>query len=136
MEQFFIFDTNTLISALILPNSIPRKALYKAQNVGILVFSEATFAELSEVIHRSKFDKYIPLNDRLLFLFNIKETSLFFETIHVVTACRDAKDNMILELALSSSADIIVSGDKDLLELNPYQNIKILTPAAYLEELT
>ncbi len=50
-------------------------------------------------------------------------------TIHV---CRDPNDDMLLECALTAGADVIVSGDKDLLTLNPYQGIRILTPAEFL----
>jgi predicted nucleic acid-binding protein len=46
---------------------------------------------------------------------------------HTVTDCRDRKDNFILETALKGGAGIIVTGDKDLLDLNPYKGIKILT---------
>ncbi len=51
----------------------------------------------------------------------------------IVTDCRDAKDNMILALALSGNADLIVTGDEDLLCLHPWRGIAIMKPAAYLE---
>jgi putative PIN family toxin of toxin-antitoxin system len=86
-------DTNTLLSAIILPNSTPQKAYDKAQENGFLIFSEATFAELSEVIERPKFDKYIALENRLRFLERLQKTSLFIEITHQVTGCRDPKDD-------------------------------------------
>jgi hypothetical protein len=43
-----------------------------------------------------------------------------------VDDCRDAKDNFILELAVSAKADYVVTGDPDLLVLNPYRGIKII----------
>ena len=49
-----------------------------------------------------------------------------------VTACRDPKDDKFLELAISGHADLIVSGDADLLALNPFQGIPIVTPAIFV----
>ncbi|BBE51205.1 hypothetical protein OYT1_ch1660 [Ferriphaselus amnicola] len=46
--------------------------------------------------------------------------------------CRDPRDNKFLALAIVSNADVIVSSDDDLLSLNPYGNILVLTPNAYL----
>jgi len=47
--------------------------------------------------------------------------------------CRDPKDDFILECAVTGRADMIVTGDKDLLSLDPYGAIRILTPRQYLE---
>ncbi|NJN21258.1 MAG: putative toxin-antitoxin system toxin component, PIN family [Leptolyngbya sp. RL_3_1] len=49
-----------------------------------------------------------------------------------ITVCRDPKDNMILELAVTGEANLIITGDEDLLVLNPFQNIQIVTPDAWL----
>jgi putative PIN family toxin of toxin-antitoxin system len=48
--------------------------------------------------------------------------------------CRDAKDDMVLECAMAANASVLVSGDKDLLTLNNYRNIRILTPREFLRE--
>jgi predicted nucleic acid-binding protein len=50
-----------------------------------------------------------------------------------IRACRDPRDDKFLEVAVHGRADAIVTGDKDLLELNPFRGIAILTPSAYLE---
>ena len=49
-----------------------------------------------------------------------------------ISVCRDAKDNMILELAISGRADVIVTGDSDLLVLNPFQGMAVLVPQMFL----
>ena len=49
-----------------------------------------------------------------------------------VTDCRDPKDNRFLALALDSESDCIVSGDADLLALNPWRGIEIVSPGAFL----
>lgn len=93
MNKLFVFDTNILLSAVILPLSTPKKAFVKAQENGFVVFSEATFAELSEVIYRAKFDKYTALEDRILFLDYVQTSCLFFDITQKITACRDPKDD-------------------------------------------
>lgn len=51
---------------------------------------------------------------------------------HAVRACRDPKDDKFLELAVNGRADLIVTGDRDLLDLNPFRDIPIIAPAEYL----
>jgi len=53
-----------------------------------------------------------------------------FTTIRV---CRDPRDDKFLELAVDGRADLILTGDSDLLTLHPFRGIAILTPAQYLE---
>jgi predicted nucleic acid-binding protein len=49
-----------------------------------------------------------------------------------IVACRDPTDDKFLELAVSGNADLILSGDKDLLTLHPFRGIPIVTPAAFV----
>jgi len=49
-------------------------------------------------------------------------------------ACRDPNDDMVLECALVSGAQVIVTGDKDLLVLDPYRGIRVMTPADFLRD--
>jgi len=65
MIETFVFDTNALISAYILDESVSRKAYNKAFDSGILIYSAATFDEFAEKFVLSKFEKYIPLERRL-----------------------------------------------------------------------
>ena len=50
-----------------------------------------------------------------------------------ISACRDPKDDKFLELAVNGHADLIVSGDADLLALNPFREIPIITPVAFVQ---
>jgi predicted nucleic acid-binding protein len=52
-----------------------------------------------------------------------------------VTACHDPKDNKFLEAALAGEADTIVTGDDDLIVLNPFEGVDILRPAEFLARL-
>jgi uncharacterized protein len=68
-----------------------------------------------------------------LFLDNLEKSLTFKVTTTKLDICRDTKDNMILELAQETGADYIITGDKDLLTLNPFENTKILKPSQFLE---
>ncbi len=50
-----------------------------------------------------------------------------------VAACRDPSDDKFLELAVNGKADVIVSGDRDLRDLNPFRGIRIMTPADFVK---
>lgn len=128
MKRNFIFDTNTLISALLKSDSTPRRAFDKAFYSGLLVFSNSTFSELREVLQRPKFHRYITQNEVDIFLNACSQVGQFVEPEIRVKDCRDPKDNKFLELAIASNAACIISGDEDLLVLNPYGSIISLDP--------
>jgi putative PIN family toxin of toxin-antitoxin system len=134
MIKIFVFDTNSLISANLLPGSVNRKAYNKALELGITVYSEATFAEFSGTLTRTKFDKYISAEKRLEEIAAFEKRGQLINVSISITACRDPKDNKFLELAVEADAACIITGDKDLLVLNPFQNIPILTAAEFLEK--
>lgn len=131
-DNLFVFDTNTLVSALLFASSKPAQALRQAQKSGFLVCSDATFTELSDVLMRSKFDKYLSRESRQQFLIDYQKAVLWVDTLHPITDCRDPKDNKFLEVAVSANASYLISGDDDLLVLHPYYNVQILNPADFL----
>ncbi|MGE4529852.1 MAG: putative toxin-antitoxin system toxin component, PIN family [Acidithiobacillus sp.] len=136
-SQRIVIDTSTLVGAMLHPDSVPRRAFLAAVRIGELCVTEAT---LQEVLQRPKFDRFIPLQDRLAFLTLVSGHVSMWE-IHVSSdqaatgVCRDDKDTKFLSLALSCRADVLISSDGDLLVLHPWQGIPILTPAAFLEKL-
>jgi putative PIN family toxin of toxin-antitoxin system len=89
-------------------------------------------AELIEVLHRQKLNKFLSIERRESFLSDYFRLALLIFPVHIVADCVDPKDNMILECALSGGADTIVTGDDHLLRLNPWRGILILRPADYL----
>ena len=50
---------------------------------------------------------------------------------HRVSACRDPKDDKFLHVALNGNAEAIVAGDRDLLVLDPFHGVRILSPTAF-----
>ncbi len=128
----FVADTNILISSLLLFNSLPGQAVHQALSIGVLLRSEATLFELARVLERSKFDDYATLEERKTFLdWLIRETDNV-EIEKSVVACRDPKDDKFLELAVNGGAACVISGDNDLLVLDPFQGIPILSPARFI----
>ncbi len=127
-----VFDTSTLIGCCITPHGPPAQALAQALRSHVLVMSDETRAELSEVIRRDKFEAWRPLAHRLAFLNGLVAAVRMVPVSIRVNDCRDVKDNKFLELALAAKAQTIVSSDADLLVLNPYRGIDIQTPAEFL----
>jgi len=131
-EQRFVVDNNILVSRLLAPNSIPAQALRVVVEKGKLLISADTLRELSVVLSRKKFDKYVSLENRQEF---IQRLGVISELILIQTRiiiCRDPRDNKFLELAVDGKAQIIITGDQDLLILNPFENIDVLTPRDFL----
>jgi predicted nucleic acid-binding protein len=56
------------------------------------------------------------------------------EPVHDVAACRDLDDNKFLAVALSGDAGCLITGDTELLELDPFEGLPILTPTAFLRD--
>ena len=131
----YVFDTNTLISAALLEHSTPARAFRFALERGRVLLSSATLGELAEVLRRQKFDRYVTPNERDEFLEALVDRAFLIEPLEEIQACRDPKDDKFLELAISGRADSIVTGDDDLLVLNPFRGIRIQVPNTFLEDM-
>ena len=128
----FVFDTNVLISAFLFSQSKPRQALDQATVIGVILLSNSVLSELEEVLYRPKFDRYITKERRQEFIENFTENAQFIYVTEQINECRDPKDNKYLELALSGQVECIVTGDDDLLVLNPWRGIEILNVQEFL----
>lgn len=129
----FVFDTNIFVSASLLKGSVNDRAIDKAFEIGEVIVSPRIFSEFTEVIFRSKFDKYLTDERRLQIIQKLEQDTHLFEPTITLNDCRDPKDNKFLELAVEAGASCIVTGDKDLLVLHPFQNILIIAPAEFLK---
>ena len=89
--------------------------------------------ELADVLSRAKFDPYITIGERQDFLRLFNRIAERIGVVRIIRACRGPRDDKFLELAVEGTADIIVTGDADLLALDPFQGVSILTPARFLE---
>lgn len=128
-----VIDTNVLISAAILEDSIPARARNHALRHGRLVATEETLQEFVVRLLASKFDAYVSRGAREFLLQRLHPVIEIVPITQVVKACRDSRDDKFLEAAVNGGAGAIITGDKDLLVLNPFAGIAIVTPATYLE---
>jgi uncharacterized protein len=128
-----VVDTNVLISGLLKPSSVPGQAYAKARDSAQLVLNLSLLHEIQSVMLRPKFDRYATRQARELYLEQLRESAIVAPTIITVAACRDPRDNHVLEAAVNGPAEIVVTGDQDLLVLHPFHDIRILTPTDYLK---
>jgi len=128
-----VFDTNVLVSAFLVPDSKPRRALDLVRRKGAVLLSAAALVELREVLDRPRILRYTrnPLVEP--FLAVLARDATWVDVTVTIAACRDPKDDKFLELAVDGRASHIVTGDLDLLALNPFREIRILTPHDFLE---
>ena len=132
MNRCFVLDNNILVSALLVKNSAPFWVIKKVEEMGVILYSEATLLELNQVLNRKKFIKYFTVEEKQEFIVKLIESAELVVITESIDVCRDPKDNKFLELAVSGEADFIVSGDQDLLVLNPFRNIEIITANDFL----
>ena len=130
-----VIDTNVLISSLFL-RSTPARAVDKAVTNAQLVATMETLRELIEKLHSPKFDRYVRRERRDALLERVASLVEIIDVLQSIRASRDPKDDKFLEAAVNGRADLIVTGDKDLLDLTPFRGIAILTPAAYVARET
>lgn len=131
-----VFDTNVLVSALLFDQSTPAQAFFAALHAGEALVSADVIVELNDVLGREKFAHYVNEEERARFLQSLLREARLVEIKEKVRACRDPKDDKFLELAVNGEADCIVSGDEDLLSLDPFRGISILTPDKFLNALS
>jgi putative PIN family toxin of toxin-antitoxin system len=122
-----VIDTNIWISYLLgsLLQGMDEKILSKEVKI---VVSEEMLKELSEVASRPKFKNILTVR-RIKELFSLLDSyAIVVSPSQKVNACRDKKDNFLLEIALEGKADYLITGDEDLLVLDPFHNTKIVKP--------
>jgi len=126
-----VIDTNVFVSAALKDKSVPAIAVQIATHDCTLLKSAATERQLFDVLARPYFVSLIASAtvDRLREWLAQAEPVTIAENF---TACRDPTDDKFLDLAVNGRADMIVSGDADLLALHPFRGIPIMTPAAFV----
>jgi uncharacterized protein len=131
-----VLDTNVLISALLSPSGKPFASLAWALDNTTLLTSRGLLEELATRLARAKFAKYVTDAQRGAFLAELTLLSVQIDIEGTVKACRDPDDDKLLEIAVLGQADCIVTGDQDLLVLDPFRGVRILTLAAFLTAVT
>jgi len=127
-----VFDCNVLISAALVASGTPARALDTAVDRHMLLLSEPTYDELVTRLSRDKFRRYLDIESCVKFLEAMADTADWIEIEGSPLGCRDPDDDKYLETALRGAADAIVTGDRDLLAMHPFEDIAIVTPADWL----
>lgn len=131
-----VLDTNVLIGGLLSTTSTPARAVERAISDRQLLASTATLRELMTKLLSPKFDRYVPRERRAALLLRLAPLIEIVEVVQRVQASRDPDDDKFLEVAINGRADVVVGGDGDLLDLNPFRGMAILAPAAYVSRQT
>jgi uncharacterized protein len=131
-QQRLVVDANVIVSSVLSAQGKSRQAFDLAIATGIVLMSDDVFAELAEVLLRPKFDRYSSRTKREAFLDELLGLVEFVEITEQIDECRDVKDNKYLELAFSGAADLILTGDEDLLVLHPFRQIPIVRIQTFL----
>lgn len=130
-----VLDTNVLVSAIILPAGRVGAIIRHLRQGGFVpVYSMETLQELASVLARPRIkEKYrITGSDVRTIIDLIILRGDIVEPVEPVTACRDPKDDIFLSVAIAGHVDLIVTGDEDLLSLNPFRGVPIVSPARFL----
>lgn len=135
MRLRIVIDTNVYISRYLLPDSVPGRAVCKIWQEHRVLTSNPALEELSLVLHRKKFARYVQSHSVQEFLSSVRLASEIVPIPSPIHACRDPRDDKFLEVAVHGRAHMILTGDDDLLALNPFQGIEILTPAEFLAQI-
>lgn len=130
-----VLDTNVLISAILAPNSLPANVLNWGEKNGVILYSDATLTELLSVLQRPKFAKYIEAEDINGLSVRIRRSWYCVPILRRIKLCRDPKDDKLLELAFNGEASHLITGDTDLLILNPFQNIPVINPRSFWDKI-
>jgi len=128
----YVFDTNVIISGLFFKRSKPAQAFSAALDSGEILLSRPVLKELMEVLARERFKPYLISEEREQFVIALLRESTFIDIKESIQACRDPGNDKFLELAINGGASCIISGDEDLLILNPFRGIPIIKPAEFL----
>jgi len=128
-----VLDTNVLVSALLFKGELSKIADLWEKGRIIPVISKETFAEFKKVLSYPKFsltDKEIKtiIEENILPFFEIVDT-----TINITGVCEDPDDDKFISCAISASAGLIVSGDRDLCKLSRYRSIKFINAKDFIK---
>ena len=127
-----VVDTGVLISAALFESSVPREALTYVLALHTPVVSSELTHEYRRVMASDKFDSYTQPRERLILLETYIDGAEHIKISWTLRVCRDPRDDMVIETALEGNADILVTGDADILALRPMKGISIMTPSEFV----
>ena len=130
-----VFDTNAVVSAALFEHGNPGRAFYWALVHCEVLLSEEVVEEISGVLAREKFARYVTSEERDKFIERLIAEARLIEVTDRIAECRDPKDDKFLELAVSGDASYLIPGDEDLLVLDPFRRTRIFSPREFVESV-
>ena len=127
-----VIDTNVFVSGLLSVSSTPARVVERVVAHHQLLVSTETLLELMETLLSKKFDRYVAREDREALVDRLAPIVETVEIVLRVRECRDSCDDKFLEVAANGAADVLITGDADLLALHPFRGVRILRPSEYL----
>jgi uncharacterized protein len=129
-----VIDTNLLVSAFVFGGNVKRHLAQILVHERIYILtSTAAIQELKEVLSRKEFQKFQKKTVLTAQLSAFLADAITIGITHSFSDCRDAKDNKFLDLAVSGQADVLITGDNDLLELHPFHGVSIVTLTDFIQ---
>jgi uncharacterized protein len=133
-----VVDTNIWLSAAISKSGAPAQVVRRVLQMGVPVFSQATFAELEARLWKPKFDRYLSMDTRRAILHDANAVAHWVEIpadLAAKTYSRDPDDDKFIHTAFAASAAWLVTGDQDLLVIETPLPVRILTAGEALLEV-
>jgi uncharacterized protein len=127
-----VIDASVLVSAALRRGSVPEKAIRLSRAVDAICISDAVIEEYRSVLARPKFRAAIRPDRAEELVELLLADSRRYRPRRRVRDCRDEKDNRYLELAEACRAAFLITGDGDLLSLDPWRAVRIVRPAEYV----
>jgi uncharacterized protein len=130
-----VIDTNILISYLFGGTTITTLIDAVEDDAYLPALSHYLEQEFVDTMRKPKISRRINIADAIDFMREWKNFVHYVTPRCRVTVCRDRKDNEVLACALEASAEYIISGDNDLLVLNVFHGIRIISPANFVKDI-
>lgn len=126
-----VFDTNIFISALVIQGSQAEAAIFKIiEGADTLIISREIIDEVLSVL-AVKFSR--DRDELARVAVNLADLAELVKPTERINILSDVPDNRILECAVYSNADVIVTGDKEMLKLREYKGVRMITLREYME---
>lgn len=130
-----VVDANVLISSALSKRGAPYKLMRALYGRAHIVFTLETFAEFETRLWRSKFDAYLDIGQRRALLRNARNMAHWIEAPSKGHYCRDPDDDKFIHAALAADCRWLVTGDSDLLNLDPLDDLRLVSANDALNQI-
>lgn len=135
MKRVVVLDVNVLVSAVIFPGICRGVVGALGEGKFTMALSPPLLEEFLRALEKPRLKRLITpvVFEEIIAL--IHEKAFVVEPQMKIKACRDPDDDAVIECAFAAKANIIVTGDQDLLTMNPFRKISILSPRTFATRL-